>query len=45
MRKSDLVFIRRGLSETNWQDIPEDQKHVMNRDECDKRIYEDFDRY
>jgi hypothetical protein len=45
MRKSDLAFIRRGLSETNWQDIPEDQKHVMSRDECDDRIYENFNRY
>jgi ribosomal protein S18 acetylase RimI-like enzyme len=45
MQKSDLAFIRRGLAETNWQDIPEDQKHVISRYECDKRIYEDFDRY
>jgi ribosomal protein S18 acetylase RimI-like enzyme len=45
MRKSDLAFIRRGLSETNWQDIPEDQKQVVSRDGCDRRIYEDFDRY
>ncbi len=45
MRKSDLAFIRHGLSETNWQDIPEDQKRVLSRDECDRRIHEDFNHY
>ncbi len=45
MRDSDLAFVRRGLSETNWQDIPEDQKRVLNRAECDKRIFADFERY
>ena len=45
MRKPDLAFIHRGLSETNWQDIPEDQKRVMKRKECDERIYQDFGRY
>ena len=24
---------------------PKDQKYVLSRDECDRRIYEDFDRY
>ena len=38
MRKSGLVFIRHGLSETNWQDIPEDQRRVLSRDECEERI-------
>lgn len=45
MRDSDLSFVRRGLSETNWQDIPEDQKRFLNRAECDKRIFADFERY
>lgn len=45
MRESDLTFIRRGLSETNWQDIPEDQRSVLSREDADKRVCEDFDRY
>ena len=45
MRKSDLGFVRRGLSETNWQDIPDDQKAVIRREDCDKRIFADFKRY
>ena len=40
-----MPFIRHGLSETNWQDIPKDQKQVLSRDECDRHIYEDFNRY
>ena len=42
MRKPDLGFVRRGLSETNWQDIPGDQKAVLRREECDRRVFEDF---
>ncbi len=45
MQDSDLAFVRRGLSETNWQDIPEDQKRFLNRAECNKRIFADFERY
>ena len=45
MKKSDLPFVRRGLSETNWQDIPEDQKAVLKRKDCDKRIFDEFERY
>jgi ribosomal protein S18 acetylase RimI-like enzyme len=43
MKESDLQFVRRGLSETNWQDIPEDQRSVLKREDCDKRIFDDFD--
>lgn len=45
MQDSDLAFVRRGLSETNWQDIPEDQKRLLDKAECDKRIFADFERY
>ncbi len=45
MKDSDLPFVRHGLSETNWQDISMDQKKFLNRAECDRRIFEDFDRY
>jgi ribosomal protein S18 acetylase RimI-like enzyme len=45
MLDSDRPFIHQGLSETNWQDIPEDQKTVLNRSECDKRIINDFEYY
>ncbi len=45
MEESDLEFVRSGLSETNWQDIPEDQRRHLNRQECDKRVFEDFERY
>ena len=40
-----MPLIRRGLSETNWQDIPADQKASLKREECDKKVFEDFDRY
>jgi ribosomal protein S18 acetylase RimI-like enzyme len=45
MQDSDTAMIRRGLSETNWQDIPVDQRRFLNRVETDRRIFEDFDRY
>lgn len=45
MLDSDLPFIRRGLSETNWQDIPDDQKKFLDRADCNQRIFADFDRY
>jgi hypothetical protein len=45
MEDSDLVFIHRGLSETNWQDIPDNQKRFLSRAKCDRRIFRDFDRY
>lgn len=45
MRDSDVSFIHQGLSETNWQDIPDDQKAVLNKTECDKRIFDDFNYY
>jgi ribosomal protein S18 acetylase RimI-like enzyme len=45
MRESDLPFVKRGLSETNWQDIPHDQRAVITRRDADRRVYEDFDRF
>ena len=45
MRDSDVPFIHQGLSETNWQDIPDDQKAVPNKTECGKRIFDDFNYY
>jgi ribosomal protein S18 acetylase RimI-like enzyme len=45
MEEADLPFVRRGLAETNWQDIPEDQKAFLARAECDRRIFDDFDRF
>ena len=45
MKKSDFSFVRRGLSETNWQDIPDDQKEVLNKKDCATRIFHDFERY
>jgi len=45
MKESDMPLIRRGLSETNWQDIPDDQKALLKREECDRRVFEDFNRY
>ena len=45
MNEGDKPLIRRGLSETNWQDIPDDQKALLKREECDKRVFEDFDRF
>ena len=45
MRDSDLAFVSRGLSETNWQDIPEDQKRFLNRAERDQGVFADFERY
>jgi ribosomal protein S18 acetylase RimI-like enzyme len=45
MKGLDLDFIHQGLSETNWQDIPEDQKAVMIRADCDRRIFDDFDHW
>lgn len=45
MRKSDLRLVKRGISETNWQDIPVDQKEVITRGDADRRVFADFDRY
>jgi len=45
MQDSDLPFIRQGLSETNWQDIPDDQRKFLDRIKADQRIFDDFDRY
>jgi ribosomal protein S18 acetylase RimI-like enzyme len=45
MQDSDCSFIRRGISETNWQDIPEDQKEVLDRSVCDRLAFEDFERF
>ena len=45
MRKADLSFDRRGLSETNWQDIPDDQKAMLKKKDSDKRIFDEFERY
>ena len=45
MEKSDLAFVHRGLSETNWQDIPSDQKAAVGRRESDRRVFADFERF
>jgi len=45
MRDTDVPFIHQGLSETKWQDIPDDQKAVLNKTEFDKRIFDDFNFY
>ena len=45
MRKTDLAFVQRGLSETNWQDIPDDQKAMLKKKDSDKRIFDEFERY
>jgi len=45
MKESDLPFVHRGLSETNWQDIPDDQRAVLTREEADRRVFRDFDRF
>ncbi|MCK5038598.1 MAG: GNAT family N-acetyltransferase [Thermoplasmata archaeon] len=42
MKESDMPFIHNGLKETNWQDVPDCQKQLANRAECDKRVIEDF---
>ncbi|MBA3045843.1 MAG: GNAT family N-acetyltransferase [Candidatus Thermoplasmatota archaeon] len=45
MRKSDLPFVHKGVCETNWQDIPPTLRKDAKRDECDKRIIEEFDAF
>ena len=45
MIDSDWPFIERGLCETNWQDLTEDQKLVLTKAESDRHIIEDFQRY
>ncbi len=45
MKETDLPFIRTGLCETNWQDIPSDQRTLLKREECDRRMMDDFDRW
>jgi len=45
MQDSDISFIRRGISETNWQDIPDDQKEVLDRTACDGLVFDDFERF
>lgn len=45
MIDSDWPFIERGLCETNWQDLTEDQKSVVTKAESDRHIIEDFQRY
>ena len=45
MKESDLTFIHEGLSETNWQDIPSDQREVVTREEADKKVSDDFARF
>ncbi|MEW5937671.1 MAG: GNAT family N-acetyltransferase [Candidatus Thermoplasmatota archaeon] len=43
MKKSDRPFIEKGLIETNWQDIPDDQKVMLKRKKCDKAMLNDFE--
>jgi ribosomal protein S18 acetylase RimI-like enzyme len=45
MKDSDWLFIKRGLSETNWEDLPQDQKAILTREDSDRLIAEDFQRY
>lgn len=45
MKRSDIQLIHQGLKETNWQDIPNDQKSVLKRADVDSKIIEDFERY
>lgn len=45
MQDSDLPFVRKGLRETTWEDIPDDQKVVLSKSECDRRSFEDFQYY
>jgi hypothetical protein len=45
MVDSDWPLIERGLTETNWYDLPEDQKAILTRERSDKLIVEDFQRY
>jgi ribosomal protein S18 acetylase RimI-like enzyme len=45
MQDSDLSFVRIGLCETTWEDIPDDQKAFLNKSDCDRRSYEDFQFY
>jgi ribosomal protein S18 acetylase RimI-like enzyme len=45
MQDSDISLIRRGISETNWQDIPDDQKAVLDRTVCDRLVFDDFERF
>jgi ribosomal protein S18 acetylase RimI-like enzyme len=44
MKESDLPFVKRGVSETNWQDIPADQKDVISRKSADRMVLADFNR-
>jgi ribosomal protein S18 acetylase RimI-like enzyme len=45
MQDSDISFIRKGISETNWQDIPDDQKAVLDGTVCDRLVFDDFERF
>jgi ribosomal protein S18 acetylase RimI-like enzyme len=45
MQDADRPFVYRGLSDTNWQDIPDDQKTELDRTVCDKLIFDDFERF
>jgi len=45
MKKGDLPFIRTGVCETNWQDIPDYQRTLLKRAECDQHTMDDFDRW
>ena len=45
MKASDLPLVKRGLSETNWQDIPNDQRDVITREDADRKVFGDFDRF
>jgi ribosomal protein S18 acetylase RimI-like enzyme len=45
MLDADKSFVYRGLSDTNWQDIPDDQKTELDRTVCDKLVFDDFERF
>jgi ribosomal protein S18 acetylase RimI-like enzyme len=45
MKERDFPLIRSGVCETNWQDIPEDQRTLLKREQCDQRAMDDFDRW
>ena len=42
MKDDDFPFMKQGLVDTNWQDIPEDQRVMLVRENCDIAMLEDF---
>ena len=42
MKNDDMPFLERGMLDTNWQDIPEDQRILVKREDCDIAMLEDY---